>query len=173
MKPVWFGLIMRRKNSWILLAKVFARILYMLPKNVIGCQFPSFEWSPDFEIKVIMPLLMKSEVSPRASMALKASNSVGATSFTYSWKKFVEIPSCPGALPLGNELMASLISARDKGRVMLTFMASMTRVGTFSQHFSCALEVLEACASDTKVGIKFCDVMGEVLLVGDCPSIDL
>jgi hypothetical protein len=28
--------------------------------------------------------------------------------------------------------MASVIFARDKGRVMLAFMASMTRVGTFS-----------------------------------------
>jgi hypothetical protein len=31
---------------------------------------------------VIMPLLMYSEVNPRASMALKASISMGATSFT-------------------------------------------------------------------------------------------
>jgi hypothetical protein len=31
-----------------------------------------------------MPLLMYSEVNPRASMALKANSSVGATSFTYS-----------------------------------------------------------------------------------------
>jgi hypothetical protein len=51
----------------------------MLPKSVIGCQFPSFEWSPDFGIRVIMPLLMYSEVSPHASMALKASSSVGAS----------------------------------------------------------------------------------------------
>jgi hypothetical protein len=55
----------------------------MLPKSVIGCQFPSFEWSLDFEIKVIMSLLMYSEVSFGASMALKASSSMGATSFTY------------------------------------------------------------------------------------------
>jgi hypothetical protein len=56
----------------------------MLSKSVIGCQFLNFEWSPDFGIKVIMPLLMYYKVSPRASMALKASSSVGATSFTYS-----------------------------------------------------------------------------------------
>jgi hypothetical protein len=56
----------------------------MLPKSVIGRQFPSFEWSPDFGIRVIMPLLMYSEVNPRASMALKANSNVGATSFTYS-----------------------------------------------------------------------------------------
>ncbi len=55
----------------------------MLPKSVIGRQFPNFEWFPDFEIKVIMPLLMYSEVNPCASMALKASSSVGVTSFTY------------------------------------------------------------------------------------------
>ncbi len=84
MKPIWFGLITRGKNSWILLAKVLARILYMLPKSVIGCQFLSFEWSPDFGIKVIMPLLMYSEVSPHASMVLKANSNVGVTSFTYS-----------------------------------------------------------------------------------------
>ncbi len=112
---VWFGLIMRGKNSWILLAKFLARILYMLPKSVIGCQFPSFEWSPNFRIKVIMPLLMYSKVNPCASMALKANSSVGATSFTYSWKNFVWIPSCSGALPLGSKVMASMIFARDKG----------------------------------------------------------
>jgi hypothetical protein len=56
----------------------------MLPKSVIRCQFPRFECSPDFGIRVIMPLLMYSKVSPRAGMALKASSSVGATSFTYS-----------------------------------------------------------------------------------------
>ncbi len=31
----------------------------------------------------------------------------------------------------------------------LGFMASVTQVGTFSQHLSCASEVLEACAFDT------------------------
>jgi hypothetical protein len=56
----------------------------MLPKSVIGHQFPSFDWSLDFRIRVIMPLLMYSKVSPHVSMALKASSSVGATSFTYS-----------------------------------------------------------------------------------------
>jgi len=59
-------------------------ILYMLPKSVIGRQFPSSECSPDLGIKVIMPSLMCSEVNPRANMAFKASSSVGATSFTYS-----------------------------------------------------------------------------------------
>ncbi len=147
-KPVWFGLITRGRNSWILLAKVLARILYMLPKSVIGHQFPNFEWSPDFRIRVIMPLLIYSKVSPCASMALKASSSVGATSFTYSWKNSVEIPSCPKALPLGNEVMVFVIYVRDKGWVMLAFMASMTRVGTFSQHLSCASEVPEACVFD-------------------------
>jgi hypothetical protein len=44
--------------------------------------------------------------------------------------------------------MASVISASDKGRVMSAFMASMTRVGTLSQHLSCASEVFGACASD-------------------------
>ncbi len=100
-KPVWFGLIIRGRNSWILLPKVLAMILFMLPKSVIGRQFPSSECSPDLGIRVIMPSLMCSEVNPRANMALKASSHVGATSFTYSWKNSVGIPSCPGALPLG------------------------------------------------------------------------
>jgi hypothetical protein len=69
----------------------------MLHKSVIRHQFPSFEWSPDFRIRVIMPLLMYYKVNPCASMALKASSSMGATSFTYSWKNFVGIPSCPRA----------------------------------------------------------------------------
>ncbi len=93
---------------------------------MIGRQFPSFEWSPNFGIRVIMPFLMYSEVNPRASMALKASNSVGATSFTYPGKNSVGIPSCHGAFPLGSKVMASVISARDKDRVMLAFMASVT-----------------------------------------------
>jgi hypothetical protein len=59
-------------------------ILYMLPKSVIGCQFLSFECSPDLGIRVIMALLMCSEVNPCANMALKASSHVGATPFTYS-----------------------------------------------------------------------------------------
>jgi hypothetical protein len=45
--------------------------------------------------------------------------------------------------------MASVISARDKDRVMLAFMASVTRVGTLSQHLSCASEVPGACDSDS------------------------
>jgi hypothetical protein len=45
--------------------------------------------------------------------------------------------------------MASVISARVKGQVMLTFMASVTWVGMLSQHFSCASKVPEACAFDT------------------------
>ncbi len=122
----------------------------MLPESVIRRQFPSFEWSSDFGIRLIMPLLVYFEVSTYASMALKASNNVGATSFTYSRKNFVGIPLCPGALPLGSEVMASVISARNKGQVMLAFMASVTWVGTLSQHLSCASEVLEACAFDAQ-----------------------
>jgi hypothetical protein len=72
-------------------------ILFMLPKSVIGRQFPSSECSPDLGIRVIMPSLTCSEVNPRANMALKASSHVGATSF----KNSVKIPSCPVALPLG------------------------------------------------------------------------
>ncbi len=79
-----------------------------------------------------MPLLVYFEVSTYASMALKASSSVGSTSFTYSRKNFVGIPLCPGALPLGSEVMASMIFVRNKGRVMLAFMAFVTWVGTLS-----------------------------------------
>ncbi len=98
----WFGLITRGRNSWILLPKVLATILYMLPKSEIGHQFTSFQCSPDLGIRVIMPLLMCSEVNPRANMALKASSNVGATSFTYSWKNSLGFPSCPRALLLGS-----------------------------------------------------------------------
>ncbi len=83
-KPVWYGLITRGRNSWILLAKVLAMILFMLPKSVIGRQFPGYECSPDLGIRVIMPSSMCSQVNPRANMTLKASSHVGATSFTYS-----------------------------------------------------------------------------------------
>jgi hypothetical protein len=68
---------------------------------VIGRPFPRSECSPDLGIRVIMPSLMSSQVNPRANMALKARTHVGATSFTYSWKNSVGIPSCPRALPLG------------------------------------------------------------------------
>jgi hypothetical protein len=44
--------------------------------------------------------------------------------------------------------MVFVIFARDKGRVMSTLMAFVTRVGTLSQHLSCASEVPEACTSD-------------------------
>ncbi len=45
--------------------------------------------------------------------------------------------------------MVSMISIRDKGQVMLAFMAFVTQVGTLSQHLSCALEVPGACTSNT------------------------
>jgi hypothetical protein len=35
----------------------------------MGLQFPNLEWSPDFGIRVIIPLLMKSEFSPNESIA--------------------------------------------------------------------------------------------------------
>ncbi len=54
---------------------------------------PQFWVLPYLGIRVIMPSLMCSEVNPRANMALKASSHVGATSFTYSWKNSVRIPS--------------------------------------------------------------------------------
>ncbi len=44
--------------------------------------------------------------------------------------------------------MAFVISPRDKGQVMLTFMAFVARVGTLSQHFSCASKVPRVCAFD-------------------------
>jgi hypothetical protein len=49
----------------------------------MGLQFPNLEWSPDFEIKVIIPLLMKSEISPNESIAQKAKRSEGAILSTF------------------------------------------------------------------------------------------
>jgi hypothetical protein len=45
--------------------------------------------------------------------------------------------------------MASMISSKDKDQVMLVFMASVTQVGTLSQHLSYALEVPRACDFDS------------------------
>ncbi len=75
----------------------------MLPKNVIGCQFPSFEWSPNFGIRVIMPLLMYSEVNPCASMALKASNSVGGYLIHILLKEFCWDSIVPWGLAFGEQ----------------------------------------------------------------------
>jgi hypothetical protein len=46
----------------------------------MGFQFPNLEWSPYFGIKVIIPLLMKSEVSTNESIAQKVRRTVGAIS---------------------------------------------------------------------------------------------
>lgn len=58
MKLVWLGLIMCGRNTWILLANVLAKTLYVLPKSVISLQLLSLEWSPDLGMRVIIPLLM-------------------------------------------------------------------------------------------------------------------
>jgi hypothetical protein len=50
----------------------------------MGFQFPNLEWSPYFRIKVIIPLLMKSEVSPNESIVQKVRRTVGAISSTFS-----------------------------------------------------------------------------------------
>ncbi len=49
----------------------------------MGLQFPNLEWFLDFRIKVIIPLLIKSEVSPNESIARKARKSVGAIFSTF------------------------------------------------------------------------------------------
>jgi hypothetical protein len=50
----------------------------------MGLQFPNLEWSPDFGIKVIIPLLMKFEVNPNENITWKAGRSVGAIFSTFS-----------------------------------------------------------------------------------------
>jgi len=50
----------------------------------MGFQFPNLEWYPDSGIKVIIPLLMKFEVSPDDSIAQKVRKSMGAISSTFS-----------------------------------------------------------------------------------------
>ncbi len=66
------------------------------------------------------------------NITLKVRRSMGAASFTYSWKNSVGKPSCPRALPLGREEMASMTSSRVKVRVMSVFIASVTRTGMLS-----------------------------------------
>ncbi len=68
-KPIWLGLITNGRCTCIFRVKIVANILQILPRRVMGLQFPNLEWSPDFEIKVIIPLLMKSEVSPNENIA--------------------------------------------------------------------------------------------------------
>ncbi len=79
----------------------------MLPNRVIGCQLLSLAWSPDLGIKVMMPLLIRAEVSPMLSMALNARSKVGAISFVSSWKNSVGMSSLPGALSFGIAVMVS------------------------------------------------------------------
>ncbi len=83
-KPVWPGFITFGRKAWSLLANVLARILYRLPSNVIGRQFPSLAWSPDLGIKVMSPLLINSEVSPFLSIAKNAWSKVGEISLMNS-----------------------------------------------------------------------------------------
>jgi hypothetical protein len=78
----------------------------------MGLQFPNLEWSPNFGIKVIIPLLMKYEVNPNESIAQKARKSVGAISSMFFLKNFVNKSSWRGALPLGREVMASTTSSK-------------------------------------------------------------
>ncbi len=109
--PKWgCDIIIFGRNPWSLLARVLARILYRLPSNVIGCQFPILAWSPDLGIRVMSPLFIHSEVSPLPSIAENAWRSVGEISSTNSWKNSVGMPSHPGALPFGIARMASRIS---------------------------------------------------------------
>ncbi len=50
----------------------------------MGLQFPILEWSLDFKIKVIIPLLMKYEIKPNERIARKVRRNVGAISSTFS-----------------------------------------------------------------------------------------
>jgi len=50
-------------------------------------QFPNLEWSPNFRIKVIIPLLMKSKINPNENIAQKARKSVGAISSMFFFKE--------------------------------------------------------------------------------------
>jgi hypothetical protein len=78
----------------------------------MGFQFPNLEWPPYFGIKVIIPLLMKSEVSTNESIAQKVRRTVGAISSMFSWKNYVGKLSWLDALPLGREVMASTTSSK-------------------------------------------------------------
>ncbi len=87
------------RSVYILRARVFASTLYMLPKRVMGLQLFSLARSPDLGMKVIRPLFMWAEVVSALSIAEKARSSIGATSFSNSWKNSMGTPSCPGAFP--------------------------------------------------------------------------
>jgi hypothetical protein len=135
------------RRSCSLLAKVLAKILYRLPKSVIGRQFPILAWSPDLGIKVMRPLLVHSDVSPLLSIAEKAWSSVGEISSTNSWKHSVGMPSLPGVLPLGMAVMASLISFKVRSFVSSSLAKSETQDEVLSQQSSLASNVPGASAS--------------------------
>jgi hypothetical protein len=57
---------------------------------------------------------------------------------------------------------------------MFAFMASVNLGGdVLPTSFLCLRGARGMRLLRIEVGIKFCDVNGEVLVVGDCPSIDL
>ncbi len=90
--------------------------------------------SPILGMRVIKPLLMEAEVAPELSIAAKAWSKVGATSSTYSWKNSIGTPSCPGAFPLGNALMASRMSFTVRSLVKLALVSWVTFIGMLLQH---------------------------------------
>ncbi len=114
------------RKACSLLAKVFAKILYRLPRRVIGRQLLSLECSLDLGINVIMPFLIWVEVSLRLNMFVKALINVGAISLAHSWKNFVGMPSHPSTLPLGREEMASRMSFKERSLVRSLFVSSKT-----------------------------------------------
>ncbi len=132
---------MCRRLACSLPASTFAKILYVLPRSVIGLQLLSFAWSPDFGMRVIKPLLMKAEVAPSLSIAANAFKRSGMTSCAHSWKISMGTPSWPDALPFGKARMVHWISSRVRLLVRLVFVSLETLIGTFDQHCSRASAV--------------------------------
>ncbi len=146
----------------------------MLPSRVIRRQLPSLEWSPDFRMKVMVPLLMKSEVSPQASIARNARRRVGAISSTFSWKKekFSQQTNVAWGFPLGQrgDGICHLCHCEFLGHLGVHVLCDPGR-HAFPAPFLSFCSVWWGLFNYVKFCVELGDVVGEVLLSGDCPPI--
>ncbi len=167
-KPVWFGLI--TLGSWSLLASVLARILYRLPKSVMGRQFSILAWSPDLGIRVMSPLLIHFPPSKHCRKGLEKDR---GDLFYHLLKKFRRDAVASRRLIFGHRrdgfldfLQRELFCQLE---ICLIGDPGRGAVPAYLPGFGCAEHV---GLRGVQARVKGSDIMGQVLLARDVPSLD-
>lgn len=111
-KPDWSGCIMEKITLLSLRASTFARIFMSFCRSEVDLYEPGSSGSfPDLSNRTLLACVIESRRCWESLAELRVLSSCGSVISTYCLYTSIRMPSSPGALELGNKLVAICISS--------------------------------------------------------------